>query len=365
MPSTADRHVRVDLPPDHFVPPRRRAWLDHHGVRDHAREIAFARTRDHWHLAIHRFGYARTRRHPVVLIHGLAANRFTFDLDDERSFARHLAARGFDVFVLELRGHGRSEQPGTRPPLPDELERRGRLGNAPSKHWDWDFDRYVDFDLDAAFDVILAWSGASALHAIGHSMGGIALAVRAGREDPRLRSVATVASALDYSGTESVFHAARRLLWMTRIIQVVPLGPLAAALSPVALAFPNPIDAVNVWHRNVEVARYRRLVALGFHPIPGDVLADLAAAFVRPGMKDDGVPVAPTLPKRTPILAVAGSKDVQCTPEAAARHAGGRSLAFGRAHGHPEDFGHFDLLMGTHAPSAVWPELEAWLEDHD
>jgi pimeloyl-ACP methyl ester carboxylesterase len=364
MPSL-ERHPRVDLPPDTFLSLRRRAWLASHGVRERAREIGFVRTRDHWHLALHRYGTTPSARHPVLLVHGLAANRFSWDLDEERSFATWLASRGFDVFVLELRGHGRSEKPGARAPLPDELDRRGRLGVGAPKRWRWDFDTYVDLDLDAALDAVLAWTGASAVHAIGHSMGGIALSVLAHREDPRLRSVATVASALDYSGTESVFHAARRMLWMTRIVPVVPLGPIAATLSPFALAFPNPIDAVNVWHRNVEVGRYRRLVALGFHPIPGDVLADLAACFVRPGIRDGSAPVAIGLPKHTPLTALAGSRDVQCTPVAAARHAGGTCRAFGREHGHAEDFGHFDLLMGTHAPSAVWPELQGWLESHD
>jgi len=69
--------------------------------------------------------------------------------------------------------------------------------------------------------------------------------------------------------------------------------------------------------------------------------------------------------KHTPLTALAGSRDVQCTPVAAARHAGGSCRAFGREHGHAEDFGHFDLLMGTNAPSAVWPELLGWLESHD
>ena len=122
---------------------------------------------------------------------------------------------------------------------------------------------------------------------------------------------------------------------------------------------------MNVWHRNVEVERYRRLVALGFHPIPGDVLADLSNAFVRPGMRDGSTPIATALPRDVPILAIAGSRDTQCTPEAAGRHAGGRCMAFGREHGHAEEFGHFDLLMGTHAPAAVWPELRNWVENHD
>src|SRR5438876_406455 len=43
---------------------------------------------------------------PLLLVHGIAANRYNFDLTDESSLARFLAASGYDVWLVELRGRG-------------------------------------------------------------------------------------------------------------------------------------------------------------------------------------------------------------------------------------------------------------------
>src|SRR6476619_1116703 len=43
---------------------------------------------------------------PVLLCHGLGANRFNLDFDERYSVARYLARRGFETWVLEMRGRG-------------------------------------------------------------------------------------------------------------------------------------------------------------------------------------------------------------------------------------------------------------------
>ncbi len=45
-------------------------------------------------------------RAPLLLVHGFGQNRYAWHLPS-RSLANHLAAPGFDVFNLDLRGHGR------------------------------------------------------------------------------------------------------------------------------------------------------------------------------------------------------------------------------------------------------------------
>jgi polyhydroxyalkanoate synthase len=50
---------------------------------------------------------------PVLLVHGFGQNRYAWHLPS-RSLANHLARAGFDVFNLDLRGHGRSRQMGAR-----------------------------------------------------------------------------------------------------------------------------------------------------------------------------------------------------------------------------------------------------------
>jgi len=53
-------------------------------------------------------------RAPLLLVHGWGQNRYSWHLS-ERSFANYLASRGYDVFNLELTGHGRSKEFGTSP----------------------------------------------------------------------------------------------------------------------------------------------------------------------------------------------------------------------------------------------------------
>jgi len=62
---------------------------------------------------------------PIVLIHGFAQNRFSWDTKI-RSLSGWLATKGWDVWNLELRGHGRSRRRGgtiatTFSDYPDDL----------------------------------------------------------------------------------------------------------------------------------------------------------------------------------------------------------------------------------------------------
>ena len=114
-------------------------------------ELQRVMTEDGWDLALwHHQGDGPT----VFCCHGMGANRFDFDYP-RRSFSAGLAAQGCDVWVVELRGAGRSRTPGF-------------LGD-----WNWSFDHYVDYDLPAAVDYVVKRTGTKGMHWIGHSLGGI------------------------------------------------------------------------------------------------------------------------------------------------------------------------------------------------
>src|SRR5438270_3698147 len=120
-------------------------------------EIHFATTSDGWRLAVVRYRPAgqALRAEPVLLIHGIAANRNSLDLTDDVSLARHLAARGHDVWLVELRGRGLSMRP--------------RLFS--SVRYDWSFDEYAERDLPAAAQAVIRATGARRLHLVGFSTG--------------------------------------------------------------------------------------------------------------------------------------------------------------------------------------------------
>ncbi len=128
-------------------------------------------TADGWRLVITRY-----RPHsqpfpqplfgvPLLLVHGYTQNRRAWNAGE---FVKNMLYFGADVFLLELRGHGkssvaaqrqRSRREGT--PLPDDLEYR------------WDLDSYLLNDIPAAVAAVKAASGRERIVYCGHSLGGI------------------------------------------------------------------------------------------------------------------------------------------------------------------------------------------------
>lgn len=291
----------------------------------------------------------RRAAEPVVLCHGLGANRFNLDLDDDVSLARHLARRGFEVYVLELRGRGRSVRAGLRGLVPTH-----------------GFDCYVRHDLPAALDAVRARHGAERVHWVGHSMGGLVLYALLARDpDAPVRSAVTVGSPV-----------CMRLPWVLRLgLRVLaalrlPLcwGRVAFLAAPVTGWVAHPPIGLLVNPRNVRPARLRAACA--------NLVADLSAGEVdhfarmardRFGSRDGACDYAAGLAgARTPVLVVAGSADRLAPPDAV--RAGFERLG-GEAGGHRyrvhDGYGHGDLVIGDAAPAVVFPEVAAWLEAHD
>ena len=111
-------------------------------------EVIYAPTEDGWRLALIHWrgagpGHGPLRRYPVLMVHGLGSNRLNLDLDERYSIAQAAARRGFDAYVLELRGAGLSRAP--------HGEDRSRF--------QWGFSDYRERDLPAAIATVLERSG--------------------------------------------------------------------------------------------------------------------------------------------------------------------------------------------------------------
>lgn len=315
-------------------------------------ETISARTPDGLSLAIHHIPPASgPSRGAVVLQHGLGANARTLNFRD-RSLAQYLATQGFDCYVPELRGAGASD----RSPTP------------------YGIDEYIEQDIPTIIDAVRRASGQPRLKWVGHSMGGILLMLH-GIEQPDLpidRFVA-IGSALDYRPGQSVHRktlAARPLAgnWL----KTLPFGFLTRLNSGVAGYGPMfPAEEMNFWRHNIEPNVMRRMLAIGFTPIPMRLLDDLATTFDDVGLSRKGGSVLylPNAHKLTvPTLLIGGSRDVQATPEAiteTARLLSGVGeldvLRFGKPHGHENDYGHIDLVVGRRAETEVWPAISQYL----
>ncbi len=326
---------------------RLRRWK----AQESSEAVHFATTLDGWKIAVTQYSSGGAKNHPVLLCHGLGANRWSFDTEPDVSLTQHLVKQGYDVFAADLRGHGRSEKPATS-----------------DKKWGWGFNDYCHQDLDAAIDVVLENTGKKQLHYIGHSMGGLLLLARAALQDIRIKSAMTLGSTLDYSDSPSIFHQLIKIKPLGKFLPIIPVHWVSAASSLGAKFTVKAIDPVLVNPSNVNRALYRKMAAIALHPVSGKVMMDLAQAIDGTGLKSiDGSIYADRLKQQGygfPVLSVAGSADIQCPPVAAARF-GTEHIVFGQAFGQQKDYGHDDLIMGKNARTETWPVYVDWLEKHE
>ncbi len=281
---------------------------------------------------------ARRFLEPVILGHSLATNRFNLDFDERYSLARHLARRGFEAWVLELRGHGLGGS---------------ALGAT--------FDTEATHDVAAALKAVRS-TGAPRVLWVGHSRGGLlALAHLARNPDAPIAAVVTLGTPLDFTHTPGL----ARFLSAVAPALSLPRLPLqlGARTWPLGLP-PAPLGPYLLRAENMDP----RVVRLALKHAVADIEGGVARQFarwVRTGALDgeDGFDYRAHLrPLTAPMLTLAGAHDLLAPPSAA--HA-----LVGLTSGPVEtallsDYGHGDLVLGRRAPEEVFPLVGAFFERH-
>lgn len=329
-------------------------------------ETHFVTTADDWRIALHRYRPRGDNAHgePVLLHHGVTANHLSFDLGvgtpdkPVPSLAHWLADRGYDVWVIDLRGRAASQRAGIF---------RGR-------RWNWSVDDYINFDNPAAVDYILAQSAYRQMHWIGHSMGGVLLLCHTGLfGSPRLASGITVGSGLNYKDTGSAYQPLIRLRGLAKIMGRFPAGFFTTLIAPLAGRGADRFEGFNYYPPNLAPRAARAVNAGVIWDVSAKVFYQLASMFTSSGLTslDGGTRYEDLLVNTTtPLLVVAGDADQQASPELAERTRQSlpgdehRTAVFGPAYGHATSYGHFDLVAGLHAEQEVYPVLLDWLQGH-
>jgi len=128
-------------------------------------------TDDGWTLVITRYRpraqhFAQPLRGvPLLLVHGYTQNRRAWSSGE---FVKNMLFFGADLYLLELRGHGKS--------APELTRRRARARGVeppPDVDYGWDLDSHLLFDLPAAVAAVKRASGRERIFYCGHSLGGI------------------------------------------------------------------------------------------------------------------------------------------------------------------------------------------------
>ncbi|HET9595994.1 MAG TPA: alpha/beta hydrolase [Anaeromyxobacteraceae bacterium] len=313
-------------------------------------EVIHAETRDGWRLALgRRRPRGPARSPPVLLVHGIAANRASMDFPVARwSLSAHLAAAGFDCFALDLRGHG--------------LSRRARPG-APRR---WTFDDYLRLDVPAALDAVCAVTGQPAVLWVGHSQGGLLGMAACEAYPDRVAGLVALGAPAFFSVQDPVRLLARfGFLFTGRWNRFV-----ARMLAPFSGYWHPPVSQIAINGRNVTRPVYRRVLVNVVEDISSGVLRQFArwiatdAFAALDGAHDYRAALASC---RQPALLVAALADRIAPPpvveRAAERWGGEKTVLTVGAPGDALAYGHSDLLFGRNAPDEVFPRIAAWLRE--
>ena len=318
-------------------------------------QLLRTRCADGWEIAVHvRRAPQRRFEEPVLLCHGLAANRFTFDFAPPYSVAHYLAEAGFDCFSVEWRGTGHSRRPPT-----------GRLFT------DFTVDDHILQDGPAVLELALKETGAKRAFWLGHSLGAlVGFGVAQGPHGHQLAGLLALGAPV-YLKSEPLLRALLslgvRAAWPVRLRQEWVTATFAPFLGYVNL----PMSDLLVNAEHIPPTIQRQVFANMMSSMSRKVLLQFQDWIEHDAFRsyDGKVDWRAGMSRLAlPMLVMGGSSDRLATSENIRKQyelltAPDRTLhIFGRDRGDKMDYGHGDLMFGTGAPAEIYPIIREWLE---
>lgn len=266
------------------------------------------------------YGQTNKGKQPIVLVHGSFTNRGFWLSSQGIGLARHLVEAGFDVWLMEMRGHGLS----------------------PRNHAykDNSLEHYASSDVPAINEFVIEKTGLKPIW-LGHSMGGVLIstAIAAGT----LPEIQVAGIAL--LGTQIV-----RRRWYLQI-------PLMTSLGKLWFSFNSEMDG--------------RKLKIGPENEPAGIAKEYLrwlGLLGRWRLKNNKTPLlAKWQGLDIPVLAMVGKDDKSDPAKYCQRFyelCGSENKQFkllAKEQGFSRDFGHVDMVVSKDAAKEVWPELSSWL----
>jgi pimeloyl-ACP methyl ester carboxylesterase len=286
---------------------------------------------------------------PVILVHGFGQNRYAWHLP-ARSLSNHLARAGYDVFNLDLRGHGRSRHFGARA----------------VRH----VDDYITEDLPTAVEEVRLHTGDKPVFLVGHSLGGLVSYGAAPSLAGAIGGVVSIGSPYHFTrGSLSLqaialFFEGLRRAGVPHFGMPLPLYPIGAFMRTIRRVADSPFYPLPLrgWHAGaLEPHVLEQHLRLAFDRAG---IAELRNMFEWAAEKRFGGEARDYVEKfeamDLPLLVVSGAND-DLAPPASVRPAYERSRSKDKTY-RTAPLGHIDLLVGRDAPLSTWPMLTAWLD---
>ena len=280
----------------------------------------------------------------VMLVHGFAQNRFSWHCS-KRSMQAYLAAQGYDVWNLELRGHG--------------------LGRAAGGKSAGCFHDYVEdvIDIAKALPEPAFW--------IGHSLGGATLYGAASTMQPlRCRGVIGIGAIFHFGKgnwlMKTLGHLTHRLAQQDalQLLQVKTKysGHLLARLYGITdiLGYTFPLSGW--WPGTVEPDLLEERLKYGFDWTSVKVWQEMSRWIVQGYFDYEGS----WQQKDFPLLVLIGDKDHLLPPVDGRAaydlfHGADKKLIILDDFHHDTHWGHLDLILGKYAQKHVWKTIAEWM----
>jgi pimeloyl-ACP methyl ester carboxylesterase len=348
------------------------ATLRHHNPNVDLRPCTdgFAITDDGWKLGVKHYRPAAPDpgKNPVVLAHGLGLNGTFWTITDDH-LPSQLVERGYDVFVVDMRGSGASRR----------LDHRGKLNSA-IRHTTllelgnrrWNVDDEAFHDVPAILTYVQQQTGKAEVNWVGHSLGGMLMFPYLELTPPPQRIgtlIAMGAPAWLVSAPETKMLNANRNL--RKLLGVVSTSRIAR---PMMVGRPPGLDKIDRLYYSAENVDRRTVDRFYGYTLedPGPGALKQLDYYLEHGelvSADRRVSYARMLDRvRTPVLFVTGEGDVLAPMASNVKtfeDVGSPDktfMRFGKGGGHHHDYGHCDLVWSRYAPVDIFPAMIDWLD---
>jgi pimeloyl-ACP methyl ester carboxylesterase len=272
------------------------------------------------HIGI--YGHSSIDKQPVILVHGSFTNRGFWLSSQGIGFARYLVEAGFDVWLMEMRGHGLSPR------------NRGYKDNC--------LEHYANSDIPAVNEFVIEKTGLKPIW-LGHSLGGV------------LISTAIAAGTLPEDDVTGIALLGTQVIRRRWYLQV----PLVSSIGQAWFNFKPEMDGrklrIGPENEPAGIAKeyLRWLGLLGRWRFRNSKTSLLT------GWKNVDVP----------LIAMVGKEDKSDPAKYCHKFyelSGSDNKQFkllSKDEGYCRDFGHVDMIVSKDAAKEVWPELASWFEE--
>jgi pimeloyl-ACP methyl ester carboxylesterase len=322
-------------------------------------ESLWAETKDgrKIHIMFFKGEEKKKRNFPVILCHGLGAQGRYWYFDDELSWPKKLNDEGFDVFVPDLRGVGKTGGP-----------------------YDFSFEDYI-YDVEAILEKVLKVEGVDKAHWVGHSMGGMVIYLSVSRNpqiQKKLKSFTAISSPYTIWGPWELWKITRKnyenLSQFFKKVDSIPFSTFSYSFSifgdiiyPI-LKITKLIYLENfVWNLdNVPRDIRKKAMRYATGPVSTRVLEKFSKVLL--GYEDFNFSFEKF---KVPALFIVGTKDYLASPptvKLAYSKASSENKKFilaGVGEGFQTDYGHVDITASKLATEEIFSQVLNFIEEND